>query len=85
MVFLLYETFWEGKNMVSTEALFGIFFKAYKYNVFNAIYPVFKAKNRYNLIKKIKFENFILFLVYLVYCDDKKPLKQFFEIILSKH
>ena len=53
MAFLLYETFWEGKNMVSTAALLGIFFKAYKYDVFNAIYPVFKAKNHNNFIKKI--------------------------------
>ena len=39
MVFLLYETFSEGKNVVSTMALLGIFFKAYKYHVFNAIHP----------------------------------------------
>ena len=51
MVFLLYETFWEGKNVVSTAALLGVFFKAYKYDVFNAVYLVYTAKNRYNFIK----------------------------------
>ena len=85
MFFLLYETFWEGKNMVSTAALLGVFFKAYKYYVFNAIYLVFAAKNHYNFLEKIFFENFILYHVYLVYFDDKITLKYFFEIILSKH
>ena len=46
---------------------------------------VFTAKNHYNFIKKWKFENFILYHAYLVYFDDKKPLKHFYEILLSKH
>jgi len=84
MVFLLYDTFWDGKNMVSTAALLGIIFNAYKYNVFNAIYLVFTAKNRYNFIKNIKFKFFILFHVYLVYFDDKKTLKHLLELTLVK-
>ena len=85
MVFLLYETFCEGKNIVSTAALLGVFFKAYKYDVLMPFIRVFTAKNHYNFIQKLKFENFILFHVYLVYTDDKTPWNTFFEILYSKH
>ena len=82
MVFLLYETFWEGKNVVSTPRHF---LKHINMMFLMPFILVFTAKNHYNFIKKWKFENFILYHAYLVYFDDKKPLKHFYEILLSKH
>ncbi len=84
MVFLLYDTFWDGKNMVSTAALLGIIFNAYKYNVFNAIYLVFTAKNRYNFIKNIKFNFFYFISCLFSVFWWQKTLKHLLELTLVK-
>ena len=53
------------------------FFKAYKYDVFKSIYLVFKAKNRYNFIKKYNLKFFFSCLFSVFWWQ--KPLKQFFS------